>query len=284
MSQHSRVATRFFGNAPVADSRRGVKVDDSINLEKVCLRRNGKEILRDVDWRMRRGENWAIIGANGSGKTTLLQIAGGVLFPTSGRAEVLGGRFGSCDLFAIRRRVGWVSSALQARMPTSDSALDIVASGLKATFGLVYEYTEADREKAEAALDRLGLGDRASALFGVLSQGEQQKTLFARATMANPDLLILDEACSGLDLQARESFLRVVDGMMAAGDGPGVIMVTHHIEEIPPGIGHALILKDGRALAAGPVAETVNSAILTEAFGIDVHVEQRNGRFWARVG
>lgn len=248
----------------------------------VCLRRSGKEILRDVDWRMGRGEHWAIIGANGSGKTTMLQIAGGILFPTAGKVEVLGGRFGACDLFQLRRRIGWVSSALLARMPASETVREIVVSGLKATFGLVYEYSEADRELAESTIARVGIADRMDAPFGVLSQGEQQKTLFARSMMAEPELYILDEACSGLDLSARESFLRVVEEVMAGGRA-GVIMVTHHIEEIPTGITHALVLKSGRVLAAGPVEKCLTSAALGDAFAIGVTVERKNGRFWARV-
>lgn len=253
-----------------------------IDMSGICLRRSGKEILRGIDWRMERGEHWAVIGANGSGKTTLLQIAGGILFPTAGAATVLGGRFGACDLFQLRRRIGWVSSALLARMPTVETAREIVISGLKATFGLVYQYTPEDAARADDNIRRVGIADRADAHFGVLSQGEQQKTLFARAMMAEPELYILDEACSGLDLAARESFLGVVDAVVRGGRA-GVIMVTHHIEEIPPGITHALILKAGAVLAAGPAADTLTSEILTEAFGIPVAVERRGGRFWARA-
>ena len=253
-----------------------------IEMGSVYLRRSGKEILSDISWTMREGEHWAVIGANGSGKTTLLGIAGGVLFPTAGRVTVLGGRFGACDMFRLRQRVGWVSSALLSRMPPSETAREIVVSGLKATFGLVYEYSDRDRERAEENMQGVGIADRMDAPFGVLSQGEQQKTLFARAMMADPELYILDEACSGLDLAARESFLDVV-GEVVARRRAGVILVTHHIEEIPPGITHALVLKNGRALAASPVAEALTPEILSEAFGIRVAVERRNGRFWARM-
>ncbi len=257
-------------------------MDPLIHMSGVHLRRSGKEILDDIDWRLNRGEHWAVIGANGSGKTTLLQIAGGTLFPTAGEVTVLGGRFGATDLFKLRQRVGWVSSALLARLPLMETAREIVVSGLRATFGLVYEYSERDREQAEGLLARVGMADRMRTPFGVLSQGEQQKTLFARSMMAGPELFILDEACSGLDLAARESFLKVVEGVMAAGRA-GVIMVTHHIEEIPPGITHALVLKGGRVLASGPVGEAIASAILSEAFDMGVAVERRNGRFWARA-
>lgn len=254
-----------------------------IAMSKMCLRRGGKEILKNIDWTMRPGEHWAIIGANGSGKTTLLQIASGCLFPTAGRVTILGEHLGACDMFVLRRRVGWVSSALLARMPPGETSREIVISGLKATFGLVYEYSDSDREKAEMNIARTGIAaDRMNAPFGVLSQGEQQKMLFARAMMADPELVILDEACSGLDLAARESFLHIVDGVIA-GHGAGVIMVTHHIEEIPPGITHALVLKDGAVLSSGPVEETISSLTLSEAFGIKVLVERVNSRFTVRV-
>ncbi|MCC8181221.1 MAG: ATP-binding cassette domain-containing protein [Planctomycetes bacterium] len=257
--------------------------DSYIDLRGIHLRRNSNHILKGIDWRMRRGENWAVIGANGSGKTTLLQIAGGILFPTAGEATVLGARFGACDLFQLRRRIGWVSSALSARMPTSDTALEIVVSAFRATFGLVYEYTSEDREKAENALHSVGLADRMNTNFGFLSQGEQQKTLFARAMMANPELYILDEACSGLDLQARESFLQVVESVIDGGRA-GVVMVTHHIEEIPSSITHSLVLKGGEVLAAGLSHQVMNGEILSQAFCLPVLVEERDRRFWARVG
>ncbi len=255
---------------------------DLLFLDDIHLRRGGREILDGITWRVRRGEHWAVIGANGSGKTTLLRIAGGALFPTAGGAEVLGSRFGACDLFALRQRIGWVSSALLQRMPPGETTREIVISGLRATFGLVYEYRDRDAARALDNLSRVGLGDRADAPFGVLSQGEQQKALFARCLMAEPELLILDEACSGLDLSARESFLRVVGGVIE-GDEAGVVMVTHHIEEIPPGITHALVLKDGRVLSSGPIDEALGSESLSEAFGLAVSLERRGGRFWARV-
>jgi len=255
---------------------------DTIHMAGVGLRRSDKTILHGVDWRMRRGEHWAIIGANGSGKTTLLRIAGGTLFPSEGKIAVLGEKFGACDLFQLRRRIGWVSSALMTRMPPAETARDIVVSGLRATFGLVYEYSDEDGGLAEENLAKVGIADRMDAPFGVLSQGEQQRTLFARAMMANPELFILDEACSGLDLAARESFLRVVDDVIA-NHHAGLIMVTHHIEEIPPGITHGLVLKSGGVLAAGAVRDVIASDVLSEAFNLSVAVERWNDRFWARM-
>lgn len=253
-----------------------------VDMRRVCLRRGEKHILTDLDWRMGRGEHWAVIGANGSGKTTLLKIAGGTLFPTSGEASVLGERFGRCDMLKLRQRVGWVGPALLARMPPGETARDIVASGLRATFGLVYEYADGDARRVEASLERVGLTGRAGAEFGVLSQGEQQRVLFARSMVAAPEMYILDEACSGLDLPARELFLGVAADVMAGGKA-GVVMVTHHIEEIPAGVTHALVLRGGKVLASGPVGETVTSGVLSEAFGMRIIVERVNGRFWARM-
>ncbi len=255
---------------------------NSIDLRSICLRRSGREILKQVDWLSPAGAHWAVIGANGSGKTTLLQIVGGVLFPTSGTAEVLGCRFGASDLFQLRRRIGWISSALNARIARHEPVLDIVLSGMRATFGLVYEYSDHDSKLACDNLKMVGLADRIDAEFGVLSQGEQQKVLFARSLMADPELLIFDEACSGLDLKARESFLTVV-GQVMEERRASVIMVSHHIEEIPPTVANALVLKDGKVLANGLTSQIFTSEILSDAFSIDVRVEQRDDRFWARA-
>ncbi|MDR1535043.1 MAG: ATP-binding cassette domain-containing protein [Planctomycetota bacterium] len=252
--------------------------DCLIDLAGLSFRRNGKRILSGIDWRMFRGEHWAVIGANGSGKTTLLQIAGGILFPTAGEATVLGGRFGETDLFKLRRRIGWVASALLARLPGHESTLDIVLSGLKATFGLVYEYSGEDRRLAEDSLRKMGLEDRLGTPFGLLSQGEQQKTLLARSLMSSPELFILDEACSGLDLSAREAFLKEVNEVAVRGRA-GIIFVTHHIEEIPPALTHALILREGGILARGGIEKTLTGENLSSAFGLGVEVERKAGRF-----
>ncbi|MCD8139902.1 MAG: ATP-binding cassette domain-containing protein [Planctomycetaceae bacterium] len=256
--------------------------NDTITVRGVCLRRSGREILRNIDWTVGQGQHWAVIGANGSGKTTLLKIVGGMLFPTAGEVTVLGCRFGRCDLMALRQRVAWVGSSLLWRMPGHERLWDIVSSGLKATFGKVYELEGADRDRVDACLARAGLGDRGESPFSVLSQGEQQRALFARSLMADPELFIMDEACSGLDIPSRERLLHLADDVMREGKC-GVMMVTHHIEEIPAGITHALVLKEGRVLASGPAAQTLTADILSEAFGLRVGVENSNGRFWARV-
>lgn len=253
-----------------------------VELNGVGLRRSGNAILTDCSWRMNKGEHWAVIGQNGSGKTTLLKIVGATLFPSSGEATVLGERFGRADLLRLRQRIGWVGPALLARMPIGETLWGIVASGFKATFGLVYEIAGEDAHKVDETLDRVGLSGKAGTPFNVLSQGEQQRALFARSMLTSPELYILDEACSGLDLPAREQFLGTADEVMRQGSA-GVIMVTHHIEEIPAGITHALVLKSGTVLASGAVDGIITPSVLSEAFGIRVQVEKRDGRFWARV-
>ena len=253
-----------------------------IDIKNLSLRRNGKTILHNLTWRMNKNEHWAVIGANGSGKTTLLKITGGNLFPTAGEVTVLGQLFGRTDLMTLRQRIGWVGPALLDRMPPHESLRDIVASGFKATYGRVYEISPADTQRVEETLAKVGLQNRGDAAFGVLSQGEQQRALFARSMLSSPELYILDEACSGLDLPAREHFLGVVNQVMQTGDA-GVIMVTHHIEEIPSGITHALVLHNGAVLAAGPVEDTITGPVLSKAFGIPVEVERKDRRFWARM-
>ncbi len=257
-------------------------MEQIIAMHNVGLRRNGRQILEGIDWQVEKGTHWAVFGANGSGKTTLLQIAGGCLFPTTGKVEVLGCKFGASDLFALRKRVGWVSTALQARIAGVEKVRDIVISGLKATFGLVYEYAPEDAAKADANLALVGLADRGDAPFGVMSQGEQQRVLFARSLMAAPELLIFDEACSGLDLKARETFLGVVEDVIAR-DMATVVMVTHHIEEIPSGINQALVLKNGTILTQGPSNKAFTGETLSSALGLPLSVRYENSRFWASI-
>lgn len=253
-----------------------------LDMNGVGLRRGGNTILHAISWKIEPGQHWAVIGANGSGKTTLLRIVGGILFPSTGTVSVLGERFGRCDLLRLRQRIGWVGPAILGRMPPAERLADIVASGFKATFGLVYEMEAGDCERVDAALERVGLAGRGDAEFGILSQGEQQRALFARSLLTSPELFILDEACSGLDLPARETFLGVVTDVMKAGEA-GVVMVTHHIEEIPADITHALVLKKGTVLTAGPVEEVITGSVLSDAFAMRIDIERAEGRFWARA-
>lgn len=254
-----------------------------VELSAVSLVRGGKRILDNVCWRVGPGENWAIVGANGSGKTTLLKIATGYLWSSAGTVSVLGSRFGEVDLRLLRRRIGWVSSALTDRIPPSQTAVRIVLSGPFASIGLWDDPTGPQRRLARRLLLRMGCGEVADRRFGVLSAGERQKVLVARALMAEPEILILDEACAGLDLGARENLLATITELGRHADGKTLIFVTHHIEEIPLPVTHVLVLKAGAVIAAGPKDKTLTGEVLSRAFDIPVTVERNNGRFQARL-
>ena len=255
----------------------------TLELSGVGLIRGTKRILDDVFWRVLPGENWAIVGANGSGKTSLLKIATGYLWPSAGGVSALGRRFGEVDLRILRRRIGWVSSALIDRIPPSQTAVQIVLSGPFASIGLWDDPTSRQRQAADSLLHRMGCGKIADRRFAVLSAGERQKVLIARALMAEPEILILDEACAGLDLSSRENLLETIDDLGHHTDGNTLIFVTHHIEEIPPLVSHVLVLKAGKVLAAGPKGQTLTTEVLGRAFDIPLTIDRHNGRFWARM-
>lgn len=254
-----------------------------VELSNVTLFRGDTVILRDVSWQVRRGEHWAVIGANGSGKTTLLRIVAGYLWPSVGDATVLGGHFGDTDIQALRRRIGWVSSFLHDWVPPHETAMDTVLSGLSATVGFHVEPEPGDAERARELLAFFGCDGRADHAFGTLSQGEQQKTLIARALLPKPELLILDEVCAGLDLAARENFLAMLEKLGGEAGDPVLIFVTHHIEEIFPAVSHVLVLKAGRVVALGPKAEVLAEKTLSQAFGLPVNIDRAGGRYWPKI-
>jgi iron complex transport system ATP-binding protein len=252
-----------------------------IRISKASKWLGDKLALDGVDWEVLEGQHWVILGLNGSGKTTLLRIATGHMWPSSGKASLLGHEFGSVDLRRLRRSVGWVTSALAVRMPQGQKAVDVVLSGRFDSIGIYDDLSPQDEEKAHRLLGFLEAEETAQRPFGVLSQGEQQRVLIARAMMPDPRLLVLDEPCVGLDLKAREAFLRTVGKLTAST--PSVIYVTHHIEEIMPQFTHALLLKDGRVSGSGPMDETLNSRNLTTAFGMDLEVAEDAGRYYVRL-
>lgn len=255
-----------------------------VSVAGLDVRQGGRLILQDIDWTVGKGEHWALVGANGSGKTTLLKVITGYLWPTRGAVEVLGERFGTVDLRDLRRRIGWVTQSLGeqiARHHGDDSALSVVVSGREASIGLYREVGLSAWDEARTLLSWIGGEALADRPFEVLSQGERQRVLLARAWMSHPRLLILDEPGSGLDLVARESFLNGLDRLVAgASDPPTVLYVTHHIEEILPWFTHALVLKEGRVGGRGPKDEALADEILSSAFGVAVEVLWRNGRPW----
>lgn len=257
--------------------------NDWISLREVSFVRNNKLILDRVEWAIRPGEHWVVLGANGSGKTTLLQLLAGYLWPTKGSVTVLGERFGHIDLRDLRKRIGWVGSFLQAQIPPAQSPLDLIVSGKYASIGIFEKPTKEDYEHARELAARLKCSEALDRSYGVLSQGEKQRMLIARSLIHSPQLLILDEACSGLDLVAREQLLRSLEEIGAAPSAPNMIFVTHHLEEIIPAFTHLFVLKDGRCIAQGRKRETLRSDILSRAFGIPVEVTEQGERYWARM-
>ena len=251
--------------------------------ESVGYRQQGIEILTNINWRIDRGQHWAVLGPNGSGKTTLLRIACGYLWPTSGRVLRLGQEL--IDLGELRRSIGWISSGMIADIPPVDTGLETVVTGRLAQFGLkrLAGYGPAESDYADAAneLAASGCESLAEKPFGVLSQGERQQVLIARARMARPLLLVLDEPCAGMDPGVRERFLAWLNERVAQPGGPAVILVTHHIEEIVPGIESTLILSGGLVHSFGITRGVVTREAIEEVYNTRLaRIERGGGRLW----
>jgi iron complex transport system ATP-binding protein len=254
-----------------------------LSLAGVGVRREGRWILDGVDWAVRSGERWAIVGPNGSGKTTLLQVAATYLWPSRGTVEVLGARIGAVDARELRRRIGYVSAALAADIDGSLPAGDIVMSARHAALAPWWAaYGPDDAARAQAALERLGLGGLGRRTFATLSSGERQRALIARTLMTEPDLILLDEPAAGLDLGAREALVGRIEALAADPSLAAVALVTHHVEEIPARFSHALVLADGRVVAAGPIDTTLTGEVLSRAYRLPIRVDSADGRYWAR--
>ena len=255
-----------------------------LQLSGVGVVREGATLLADVDWTVREGERWAVLGPNGAGKTTLLQVAGAALLPTRGSVVLLGERFGEADLGELRTRVGLSSSALADRVPPHETAVDVVVTAAHGVVGRwASGYEQADVDRATDLLGRVGLRAFAARRWGSLSEGERKRVLLARALMTDPELLLLDEPSAGLDLGAREALLRLLARLAADPDGPPSVLVTHHVEEVPVGTTHALLLSRGRVVAAGPAAGVLTAPLLSRAFGLPLVVDVRDGRYAARA-
>jgi iron complex transport system ATP-binding protein len=243
-------------------------MSELISCESVGYRQQNVDILVDINWRIDYGQHWAVLGPNGSGKTRLLRIACGYLWPTSGRVLRLGEEL--IDLGELRRSIGWISSAMIADIPPSDTGLETVVSGRLAQFGLKrlpgLEITDADFAAARDELFRLGCEALADKPFGVLSQGERQQVLIARARMARPLLLVLDEPCAGMDPGVRERFLAWLNERLHQPETPTVVLVTHHIEEIVPGFQNTLVLSNGRVHSAGRTEEVVSKDTIESVY------------------
>lgn len=240
----------------------------------LSVHRGATSILDRVDWRVGRGEHWVILGANGCGKTSLLRALTGYLAPTTGDLRLLGERFGACDWRELRLHIGMVTSSFANLIPVCETALDTVVSGKFAQLDLWARVSATDRAAARRWLRIVRIGHLAKREWRHLSQGERQRVLIARALMARPKLLILDEPCAGLDPVAREDFLHLIDTFTRRRGAPAIVLVTHHVEEITPGFTHALLLVDGRVLTAGPCAKVLTSRRLSVTFAKKIRLER----------
>lgn len=251
-----------------------------LRFSAVDLDRPGVSVLKSVDWEVRPSDRWVVLGPNGSGKTTMFELASGYLHPTRGTVEILGRRLGRADVRLLRRRIGLVSSALVKKLVTDITALDVIVSGLAGALEPWWqEYSRADWARARRLLDEAGFGAVADRRFGHLSDGERQQVLLARALMHEPDLLLLDEPAAGLDVGGRERLVSYL-GRLAGDPGhPPTVMITHHVEEIPPGFTHALLLRDGRVVASGRVHDVITAEKMSEAFGLALCPGYSDGRW-----
>jgi iron complex transport system ATP-binding protein len=255
-----------------------------LELADVVVRRNARNIVDHLDWRVSDDERWVVLGPNGAGKTTVLQLAYTLLHPTSGTVSILDERLGRTDVFELRPRIGFASSAMAKRMPPEETVLDVVLTAAYSVLGRWREaYESIDEKRARRVLAEWKLDHLAERTFGTLSDGEQKRVQIARAVMTDPELLLLDEPTASLDLGAREELLGLLSGYAAAPTTPAMIMVTHHVEEIPVGFTHVLLLRDGAAVAAGPIPETLTAENLTETFGTRISLTATEGRYAARA-
>jgi iron complex transport system ATP-binding protein len=256
----------------------------AVALRGVTVRREGVPVLDGIDWRVERSERWVVLGPNGSGKTTMLQVAGARLWPTSGRVEVLGSVLGRVDVRTLRPRVALVSGAVTRQLRADVTAREVVASG---RYGALetwwHSYSARDWEKADQLLGQGGVGGIAGRSFGVISEGERQQVLLARALMSDPELVLLDEPFAGLDLGARERLLLRLRALASDADNSPVVLVTHHCEEIPPGFTHGGLMRAGRLIAAGPLADVITSEHVSACFEVAVTVGCSDGRWWSRA-
>lgn len=256
---------------------------DAIRMDNITVRFNTHQALSQVAWRVPQGEHWAVLGPNGSGKTTLLNVINGFVWPYGGEGtvEVLGQRLGDCNIFELRRSIGWMGASLHDRLFRDQPCWEIVVSAAFAAFGLWGhrdEVTAELRDRALGILEQLGCGDLAHRVYGTLSRGEQQQVLLCRVLMNDPKLLLLDEPCAGLDFVGREKLLNTVSRLVQQPDPPTVIYVTHHAEEILPAFDRVLLLAEGRVAAQGPKTEVLDPGVLQEAYRVKLEVQWHRGR------
>lgn len=256
--------------------------DAVLELDHVSVVVDGRAIVDDVTWRVRRGERWVVLGRNGCGKSTLLRVAALYLHPSKGTVRVLGETLGRTDVRALRTRIGFAAASFADMLRPALTAADIVMTAKHAALEPWWHtYDEADRARARAVLAQVGAAHLADRQFATLSSGERQRVLVARTLLTEPGLVLLDEPTAALDLAAREELVGALDALAADPAVPPLVLVTHHVEEIPAAFTHALLLRDGAVLAAGRVADTITAENLGACFGLEVALERRDGRFSA---
>ena len=262
----------------------GLLAEPVVRVERASVRRGDATLLRDVSWTIRGDERWVVLGANGAGKTTLLQVAAGTIRPDEGSVELLGESLDEADLDDLLPRVGWASAALADRLPGDERVLDVV---LTASYAAVRRggerYDRVDEARARDLLAQLGCRSLVERRFGTLSEGERKRVQLARALMTDPELLLLDEPAAGLDLGGREALLHMLSRLAEDPQAPAVVLVSHHVEEVPAGFTHALLLREGQVVATGPIREVLRSSLVSACFGLPLLVFRRSDRYTARA-
>lgn len=259
-------------------------MSDVLELAGVTVVRDGTALLEGIDWEVEEGDRWVVLGPNGAGKTTLLQVASGRMHPTQGVVGILGEVLGTVDVFELRPRIGLSSAALAERLPGEERVRDVVVTASYGVTGRWREqYDELDHARAVELLEALGVADLVDRRFGTLSEGERKRVQIARALMTDPELMLLDEPAAGLDLGGREDLVARLAELAHDLEAPALVLVTHHVEEIPPGFTHVLMLRDGKVVAQGPLVHTLTAENLTATFGLPLVVEQHGERWSARA-
>jgi iron complex transport system ATP-binding protein len=256
-----------------------------LDFTDVSVVRNRNRILDSLTWTVESEQRWVVLGPNGAGKTTLLQVASATIHPSSGTALLLGDTLGKTDVFELRPRIGFASTALARRIPGNEAVIDVVMTAAYSVTGRWNEqYDDIDLRRARRVLAEWKLDHLEERLFGTLSDGEQKRVQIARSVMTDPELLLLDEPAASLDLGAREELLQLLGAYAESKQSPAMVMVTHHVEEIPPGFTHAMLLADGAVKVAGPIAEVITGENLSDTFGLELVVStSEHGRYAARA-
>ncbi|WP_067692394.1 ABC transporter ATP-binding protein [Nocardia jejuensis] len=254
-----------------------------IDFNDVTVRRSGHTLVGPVTWQVELDERWVVLGPNGAGKTSLLRMAAAEMYPTSGTANLLGETLGKVDMSELRPRIGLSSAAVASRIPRDETVSDLVVSAGYAVLGRWRErYDEMDTDRAVDVLESLGAEHLSDRAYGTLSEGERKRVLIARALMTDPELLLLDEPAAGLDLGGREELVERLGDLASDPDAPATVLVTHHVEEIPAGFTHAMLLNEGSVVSQGLLTDVLTSENLSEAFRQSITLDQIDGRYFAR--